>query len=299
MTNERDWARRFHLPDAGVRGVIVRLSDSWREIAARADYPAPVREALGQYVLAAALFAADLRFAGTVSVQWRGEAALSLLFAECSGQGRLRGLAQWQGTGPLEARLTPRALGQAGALAITIERSRDEPRYQGLVPLEGDSFERAFEGYFLRSEQLPTALRMVVDDGQLSGMLVQQVPSEGGHAIRGETLEFERVAALFRTLTAPELADLPVETLLRRLFAEDDVQLQPAAPLAFGCSCSRERVEAMLRSLGEVEVYAARTDSGQVEVKCEFCNQRYDFDVADIAALFAPAGAEVGPRSLH
>lgn len=297
MTNEHDWARRFHLPDAGVRGVIVRLSDSWAEIAARADYPAPVRDALGQYVLAAALFAADLRFAGSVSVQWRGEAALSLLFAECSNQGRLRGLAQWQG--PIDTALTPRSLGQAGALAITIERSRDEPRYQGLVPLEGDSFERAFEGYFLRSEQLPTALRMVVDGGRLSGMLVQQVPSEGGHAIRGETLEFERVAALFRTLTAPELAGLPVETLLRRLFAEDDVQLQPAVPLSFGCSCSRERVEAMLRSLGEVEVYAARTDGGQVEVKCEFCNQRYDFDLGDIATLFAPAGAEAGPRSLH
>lgn len=297
MTKESDWARRFHLPDAGVRGVIVRLTDSWSEIAARADYPAPVRDALGQYVLAAALFAADLRFAGSVSVQWRGDTALSLLFAECSAQGRLRGLAQWQGT--IDGLLTPKALGQAGALAITIERSRDEPRYQGLVPLEGESFERAFEGYFLRSEQLPTALRMVVDEGRLSGMLVQQVPSEGGHAIRGETLEFERVAALFRTLTPPELSDLPVETLLRRLFAEDDVQLQAPVPLAFGCSCSRERVETMLRSLGEVEVYAARTDSGQVEVKCEFCNQRYDFDAGDIATLFAPAGEEPRPRSLH
>ena len=289
-----DWLRRFHLEEAGVRGVIARLDSSWREIVSHAPYPDPVAALLGETLAASALFAGNIKLTGSISLQLKGKGPLSLVFAECSAEGELRGLARYEGEfrDPIE----PRALGSDAVLAITIEPDSGT-RYQGLVPLEGSSFAEAFEAYFAQSEQLPTAIRIAVGPQVCSGMLVQQIAGAGGHPQRDATPEFERISILFRTVKDEELATLPPETLLRRLFAEDDVRLHHELALRFGCRCSRERVARMLRTLGREEVFASRLSDGTVEVQCQFCNRQYRFEEAALEALFADRIEVEGPTT--
>lgn len=280
-SHDPDLLTRFLLPQAGVRGVRVHLDDTWRQMVARSDYPAAAVELLGEAAAAAALFTAHAKIEGRLSVQLRGEGALRTLFAECTAAGTLRGIAQLAEGAPLSRDL--RDLGANAVLAITIENPGSggrEQRYQGLVPVESDSLSGAFEGYFRQSEQLPTRLLLWADGTAAAGLMLQKLPGDEGDADG-----WNRASALFETLTPSELADLDTNTLLRRLFHEEDPQVLGEKPLRFACSCSRERVASMLQSLGEEEALAAAAD-GQATIHCEFCGETYVFGLADVHALF-------------
>lgn len=290
-----DRLTRFVLDGAGVRGVHVRLDGAWREIEARADHPVAVTELLGEALAAAALLTAHAKIEGRLSLQLRGSGAIRLLFAECTGEGTVRGIAQVDGEPP-EGGLTRdlRELGTGAVLAITIENpgapGRDARRYQGLMPMESDTLAGALEDYFRQSEQLPTRILLAVDGGRVAGLLLQRIPGEGGHGAPGDADGWARASALMETLGEAELLEVPGLELLRRLFHEEDVRLPPARPLQFGCSCSRARVAEVLTSLGQEEALAAAAD-GVAEIRCEFCGERYHFDADAIAGLF-PAGVE-------
>lgn len=296
MLETNDALHRFRLQHAGVRGGIVHLEASWHEILEHASYPAEVTRLLGEALAASALFAGQITFEGRLSIQLHGAGALRLLFAECTHHGRLRGIARLD-----DAKSRARvALDQAGArLAITIENAQTDSRHQGLVPVEGDSLSSAFEGYFERSEQLPTRIVLAAGAGRCAGILLQQVPDAGGRAAANDPDGWNRVGMLLATLTERELLDLPAETLLGRLFHEEGVWLDESRPLGFECSCSRERVVAMLRALGPAEGVAALDAQGIVEITCEFCNRQYRFDRVDVAGLFAGMPAAPGSPTPH
>lgn len=291
-SDDRDRLSRFMIETAGVRGVRVNLHDTWRQIRERAEYPLAAAEMLGEAAAAAALFTGHAKVDGRLSVQLRGEGALRTLFAECTAAGTLRGIVQLAEEGGDVSR-DLRELGPQAMLAITIENpalnGRDPVRYQGLVALESDSLSGAFEAYFRQSEQLPTRLLLAADEHQAAGLMLQKLPGD-----EGDDDGWARVGALFDTLSAQELLDLPTQTLLTRLFHEDGVQLLGGKPLSFACSCSRERVEAMLVSLGREEADAAvEAAGGEAQIRCEFCGQSYRFDGNQIAALFVAAQAEI------
>jgi molecular chaperone Hsp33 len=295
----RDALTRFLLPDAGVRGVRVHLDDTWRQIRERAaDGPAAAAELLGEAAAAAALFTGHAKVDGRLSVQLRGDGPLRTLFAECTAAGTLRGIAQVEDGATMTRDL--RALGEGGLLAITIENpsgpGREPVRYQGLVPLEADTLAGAFEGYFRQSEQLPTRILLAADDDAAAGLMLQKLPGDAG-----DDDGWTRAGALFDTLSPSELLAWPAETVLRRLFHEEAPEVLGSRPLRFGCSCSRERVGAMLRSLGREEAdAAAEANGGEVHVRCEFCGQRYEFDPGEIEVLFATPDETVeGPASLQ
>lgn len=282
---DRDQLSRFLIEGAGVRGVRVHLQDTWQQIRTRAEYPAAAAELLGEAAAAAALFTGHAKVDGRLSVQLRGHGPLRTLFAECTAAGTLRGIVQLAEDADTVSRDLSE-LGPDAMLAITIENpSRDgrEPmRYQGLVALESDSLAGAFEDYFRRSEQLPTRLLLAADETGAAGLMLQKLPGDAG-----DDDGWTRAGALFDTLTPRELLDWSDEQLVTRLFHEDGVQLLGSKPLAFACSCSRERVEAMLTSLGEEEAHAALAD-GEAVVRCEFCGQSYRFSPGEISALFVP-----------
>lgn len=282
-----DRLTRFLLPEAGVRGVRVHLEDTWRQIRSRAEYPDGIARLLGEATAAAALFTGHAKVDGRLSVQLRGNGALRTLFAECTAAGTLRGIAQIDEDQPAPQGLAD--LGPDPILAITIENpsphGREPQRYQGLVPLEGADLRSAFEHYFVQSEQLPTRLLLAADGTRAAGLMLQKLPGDGGDA-DGWT----RACALFDTLTPEELLGLSRTTLVHRLFHEEAPELLADKGLGFGCSCSRERVEAMLQSLGRDEAEAAVAD-GVARVRCEFCGQGYEFSGSDIAGLFEPGSA--------
>ena len=278
-----DRLTRFLLPEAGVRGVRVHLDDTWRQIRTRAEYPDGIARLLGEATAAAALFTGHAKVDGRLSVQLRGQGALKTLFAECTAAGTLRGIAQFDEDAPAPEGLAD--LGPNPVLAITIEnpspRDRDPQRYQGLVPLTGNDLRAAFEHYFQQSEQLPTRLLLAADGDRAAGLMLQKLPGDGG-----DDDGWTRATALFETLTEAELLELPGPTLLHRLFHEEAPEILAGRELRFGCSCSRERVESMLQSLGREEAEAAVAD-GAARVRCEFCGQGYSFTPGEIEALFS------------
>lgn len=298
VTHDRDTLARFLLPGAGVRGVHVHLDDAWARIRAHAsDVPASAVELLGEAAAAAALFTGHAKVDGRLSVQLRGTGALRTLFAECTAAGTLRGIAQVEGGEPAR---DLRAMGDGAVLAITIENpagpGREPVRYQGLVPLESDSLAGAFEDYFRQSEQLPTRILLAVEGDRAAGLMLQKLPGDAG-----DEDGWARAGALFDTLSPAELLEWATPTLLHRLFHEEAPQALGDRPLRFGCSCSRDRVGAMLHSLGREEAdAAAEANGGTVHVRCEFCGQSYEFDPGEIAALFATPGQTVeGPAALQ
>jgi molecular chaperone Hsp33 len=283
VSTDLDTLTRFLLPGAGVRGVAVRLDETWQTVAGRTHYPAAARELLGEAVAAAALFTGHTKVDGRLSIQLRSQGALRTLFAECTAAGTVRGIVQVQ-----DGQDAPRDLqdlGEDALLAITIENPgldpREPQRYQSLVGLQASRLAEAFEDYFRQSEQLPTRLLLAVDEGRASGLMLQKLPGDEGDA-DGWT----RAGALFDTLREPELLAVPTRELLHRLFHEEAPQILTERPVRFGCSCSRERVASMLQSLGEEEATAALAD-GVAEVRCEFCGQEYRFTPSQIAELFS------------
>jgi len=294
MLETNDTLHPFQLNNAGVRGGIVHLRSAWATIDTSKDLSAEALKLLGETLAASALFAGMLKFEGSLSIHLRNAGALRLLFAECTHAGDLRGIARVE-EGGRDVRVD---LGQPGTqLAITIENTQTETRYQGLVAVEANQLAGAFEGYFERSEQLPTRLMLVERNGRCTGIMLQRVAEAGGLAAASDVDAWNRVCHLLATLREDELLDLPVETLLLRLFHEEGVILQDARPLRFRCSCSRKRVLDMLRSLGREEAFAGLDASGKLKVTCEFCNRDYLLDEVDLAGQFAKFPQAPGPAT--
>ncbi|MDQ6646258.1 MAG: Hsp33 family molecular chaperone HslO [Pseudomonadota bacterium] len=288
-----DVLHSFLLEHAGVRGTLVRLGPAWREVAGRADYPPALRALLGQGLAASALLTGNIKLDGALSIELKSPGALRLLFAECTDEGRLRGLARWNE--PLPESLALDALPEA-IMAITIGNVERGQRYQGLVELQQPTLAESLENYFVQSEQLPARILLVANEQQAVGLMLQKMPDEGGHAATKDEDAWNRIVHLTATLGDAELLGTSPDQLLYRIYHEEAVRLFEPRQLAFGCSCSRERVSAMLRSLGRDEVEAAlQARHDEIEVICEFCAQRYHFDRIDAEHLLSESAAPVPP----
>lgn len=291
MTAQTDSLTRFLLPDAGVRGVHVHLDATWKEILSHATYPPAASELLGEAAVASALFTGHTKVDGRLSIQLRTSTAMRTLFAECTAAGTLRGIVQLAEGGD-DAPRDLAALGADALLAITIENPgldpREPQRYQSLVGLTASSLDEAFEDYFRQSEQLPTRLLLAADGDRAAGLMLQKLPGD-----QGDNDGWSRASALFETLGKQELLEVPAHDLLHRLFHEEKPELLGDKALRFACSCSRERVEAMLQSLGEEEARAAAAPTGAVEIRCEFCGQEYHFPLTEFGILFRDVAPSV------
>ena len=303
---QTDSLRRFVFERYPFRGQLVHLGPAWRAMMEHHDYPAAVRDSLGEAVAAAALLASTLKFKGQLSLQLRGAGPMHLMLVECSDGLALRAVARFRD--PPETR-DLRELSGNGTLTVTLEGDDLANRYQGVVPLAGERMSECLREYFESSEQLPTRLWLRADGEQASGLLLQRLPvttrpasatESGAGGVSEDEIEdaWRRVQLVAGTVTDPELAELADRELLRRLFAEDDVRMFEAAPVYFRCRCSRVRVETMLRSLGRDEVDSIIAERGSVEVRCEFCSRAYRFDPVDVGALFS-RGPDPKPGGVH
>lgn len=295
LERDKDSLHRFLFENFPVRGKLVRLDSAWQAVLERHPYPPAVRDALGEALAASALLASTLKFEGMLTLQLRGDGPLKLLVAQCTSRMTLRGMATW--SGDVEAGALSGMIGD-GQLAVTIESESDQHRYQGIVPLDGGTIAECLQSYFEKSEQLPTRLWLTVDERASAGLLLQSLPDERKSSLADEDA-WPRVVTLAETLTDEELLELSNQELLRRLFHEEDVRLFEPTPVSFRCGCSKQRVESLLRTLGQQEVRDIISGHGTVEVRCEFCNRSYHFDEVDTAGLFA--GEEPGhtSKSVH
>ena len=275
-----DWLRRFLFEHTRIRGQLVTLDETFRTAIERHDYPAPVRDLVGESLVATALLAATIKFDGSLSLRVQGDGPVHLLVSQITGDRSLRGFARWRGEvlpGPLPLLTGP------GQLAMTIDTGPGEDRYQGIVELEGTTLAESIDAYFVRSEQLATRLWLASGSERAAGLLLQALPE--GDAADRET--WRRVVLLAETITSEELVSLSGEEILRRLFHDEEVRLFEGEPLRFGCSCSRAKIEALLRAYGREDAEAIVREEGGVHANCEFCNRRFDLDAVDVAALFS------------
>ena len=306
-----DELHKFIFDGLPVRGMLVRLGPSWRESLRRREgrgaYPAPVRALLGEMAAAATLMQANIKFDGALILQVFGDGPVKLAVAQVQPDLSFRATATVLGELPGDARLAALLnVHGKGRCSITLDpqdKSSGAQPYQGVVGLRGDAGEplqtlaEVLEHYMLQSEQLDTRLMLAATDEGAAGLLIQRLPVEGEGNLERQHREdeiglneaFNRIAHLTATLTRDELLTLDADTLLRRLYWEEDLRrFEPLAP-RFACTCSRERVRRMLHGLGAPEVEGIVAERGEVEIGCEFCGLQYRFDAVDVGELFAAA----------
>lgn len=289
-----DTLQKFMFENSAVRGELVELSDTWQQVQSRRDYPKAVRSLLGDMLAAAALLTANLKFDGSLIMQVHGDGPVNLLVVECDSTMQMRATAKYGADADIPDDASLRELLNVhgkGRFAITLdprEKMPGQQAYQGIVPLDGDDVASVIEQYMLRSEQLDTRLWLASDDKVTRGLLLQRMPAEGGFSKGDDTdlEEWNHAITLAATLKHQELLEVDIQTLLRRLFWEDDIRVfEPRHP-RFHCSCSRERVGNMLRMLGRDEIDSALSELGMLAIDCDFCGQHYEFDSVDCARLF-------------
>ena len=288
--SDYDSFRRFFFEDLGIRGEWVRLDDSWEAARAGTSYPLSVEAQLGQALAAVVLLSGTIKFQGSLILQIQSTGPLTTLVAQATHSRTIRGAACWKD--PIEGDTLPEVFGE-GRMVLTIQ-NQNNPPYQGIVALEGNTLAQAIEVYFTRSEQLPTRLWLFADHQRAGGLFIQALPEH-----TGTREDWNRVNFLADTLTKAELLNLPSEVLLYRLFNEERVRLFEPETVVFRCGCTRERVEQVLIALGLGDVGDLLDQDSPVRVCCEFCNRDYQFDRVDIAALFAQQSRFFSPATRH
>ena len=309
-SHDKDTLQKFIFENAAVRGELVDISFTWREVLARHTYPTAVKKLLGEMVAATALLSANLKFNGSIVMQIHGDGPVRLLVVECDADLHLRATAKLAPEFAVaeDASLTQllNANGK-GRFVITLdplEKVPGQQPYQGVVPLSGDSVATVIENYMLRSEQLDTKLWLAANDTVARGMLLQKLPNHGGTAEQ-EALTAEQaleswnhVCALGGTLKEQEILDTTIDVLLQRLFWEETIRVFDPLHPAFHCTCTRDKVGNMLKMLGREEVESVLADHGSVGVNCDFCGLHYEYDAVDCAQLFTasePVAAMIPP----
>ena len=195
-----------------------------------------------------------------------------------------------------------RLVGEDGRVVVTIEGGDSGMRYQGIVPLTGDSLAECLEAYFASSEQLPTRVRLAADNSRTVGLLVQKLPEHGGvEAEEGSpsALAWKDAERGIAAVMPAELVGASLQAVLEQRFGQRDLRVFQGSPVEFSCRCSPARVAGLLRSLGADEVRDVLREHGTVEVTCEFCQRPYKFDAFAVEQLFAPGATPEGALSLH
>jgi molecular chaperone Hsp33 len=312
-----DTVQPFEVSALDLRGRVARLGPAVDTILTGHDYPQPVAKLLGEAIVLGVLLGTALKFEGRFILQTKTDGPVRMLVVDFTAPDRVRACARFDKTAVTEAIAAGRSaagdlLGR-GHLAMTIDQDGSKSRYQGLVALEGGTLEDAAHEYFLRSEQIPTRVRLAVAEELVAasggpthrwragGMLLQFVPRaperarvadlDPGdapkgtlrHAVREDDAWVEG-RSLVETVEDVELIDpvLSSERLLYRLFHERGVRVFRSAALHAKCSCSREGVEAMLRSFPQTD-RDDMVENGKISVTCEFCSAMYVFEPADVA----------------
>jgi molecular chaperone Hsp33 len=308
----------FEVAALDLRGRVVRLGPVVDEILTRHDYPAPVAKLLGEALVLAVMLGSALKIDGRFILQTQTDGPVRILVVDFTAPGKVRGCARFDkdrvAAAIAENKASPGALLGKGHLAMTIDQGPDTSRYQGLVALEGGSLEDAAHEYFRRSEQIPTQVRLAVAEElraekggashrwRAGGILLQFLPKspesarvadlDPGDAPEGtaphvveEDDAWVEGRALVTTVEDIELIDpaLSSERLVYRLFHEPGVRVFRPAPLRAECSCSRDGVEAMLKSFSQDD-RDHMVEDGRISVTCEFCSANYVFAPGEVEA---------------
>lgn len=291
MSAIKDAVHRFLFEQLDIRGALVQLGPAWQAMHSRRNYATPVRDLLGELAAVAVLITGHLKTPGRITFQVQGKGPITLLVMDCDQQLRLRGMAHIDGSASalaLSEDTSVSALLGHGQLVMTLHADHGNP-YQSIVPLAGDSLSVVFEHYLTQSEQQPARLWLAANNETACGLFLQKLPE----ADQRDSDGWERIAALASTVSKNELTLSP-ETLLTRLFTEEDVRLFEPRPAIWHCPRDEEKIREVLRSLGREELESILADAQEIAVDDEICGHEYRFGPELLDELFPPGG-----RVLH
>ena len=292
----------FQLDQQPVRGRAVQLGEALHNALTGPDgsarYPDLISRLLGEAMLIGALVTQALKFKGRLVIQCHGtnEGAISLLMADCTTDGAIRGYARWDDQSLKHITLDNRNPGAqtllgGGTFSMTIDQGPDMDQYQGLAAIQGESLSECAQHYFEQSEQIPTEIKLAVGQVQNpgseptwrgGGMMIQKIADD---SLRGDTSEAWTTArSLFATLSDAELIDpsLSQNKLLFRLFHEGGIRVVETHHVTSECRCSRERLRQTLESFERASMEDLSEDGKTIKANCEFCATDYVFNLTDL-----------------
>lgn len=282
MTSPDSFVQRFLLPELDIRGAVVRLDQVWQALRAGRNYPPAVATLLGQMSAISAIITGNLKQTGRLTFQIQGHGPVSLLVVDCTEALNLRAMARVDGDVPESGDLA--ALVGDGSLQLSLDAPSMREPYRSLVPLQGDSIAAVFEHYLTQSEQQPARLWLACSPATSTALFLQCLPGAAERDADG----WSRVTQLAHTVKDEELLSLPVEELLGRLFAEENVLLLDSRPVVHHWPPDRAKVIDMLRGLGEAQIRRVFAEHGEVVIRDDLSNNDYHFDADDIDMIFAP-----------
>lgn len=273
-----DSMQRFTFDNTDVRGELVGLNKSLNSALSKHEYPEAVKIELGKLMAASALMSATLKYEGRLCLQIRLSGDVTLIQAETTNTGEIRAIARYDENKQQDIKEVEL---QGGQLVITLEPAVGKP-YQGVVPLDSNHLNEAFEYYFKQSEQLGSRFWLVCDGITANGFMLQQLPATA----ESDADAWDRLSHLASTLKEDELRDLDNQTILYRLYHEEQVRIYEETPLQFACTCSKERTGNAIAQLGYDELMDIISEQGKISVDCQFCLQHYSFNKAQVSELF-------------
>ncbi len=303
MDTVKDTLNRFLFENTPVRGNFVNLTNTYHLALDKQHLPKGLKRALGELMAASALLTATLKMNGSLVLQIQSTGILKLLVVECTSDFGIRATAKYKAEINDDQKLFD--LIENGQFVITLDPKDGGQSYQGIVPIESKDISTILENYMMRSEQIDTKIWLCCDGSSAAGMLLQKLPdtmnqqTQSEEAIEHDLDAWNRIGHLADTVTDEELLKLQTETLLHRLFHEEDVRLFEASNTKFFCSCTRTSVANMLRMLGNDEISSILEEQGKIEVNCDFCNTHYQFDKVDAAQLLASDVAAQSSKEIH
>lgn len=289
-----DQLNKYIFADQLTRAQTVELSTAWQTGLAHQHYPESVRNLLGELSAAAVLLAGNLKLDGSLLLQAQGDGPIALMVVECTSDFTIRATvslregAEIPADGNLQNLLNTYDNGRF-VVVLEPKAGTDMQPYQGIVPLEGNTFSEVLENYMQHSEQLDTKIFLAANGEKASGLLLQRLPGTGG-TIEGteapEEPSWDRAKELVNTIKNDELLEISAAELIHRLFWQEDLMLLEPTSLEWHCPCNRERVADMLVMLGRDDIESILSEQEHIEVSCNFCGKPYQFDAVDCAQLF-------------
>lgn len=290
MNKPASQVHRFLLEKLDIRGAVVRLDDVWQALQADRGYAPEVATLLGQMCAVSVIVGSNLKQPGRITFQIHGDGPVRLLVVDCPETLNLRAMAKVDG--PVTDDSLQALVGD-GRMQLSLDMESMREPYRSLVPLEGDSIAEVFEHYLTQSEQQPAGLWLACDGNTAAGLFLQKLPGADERDADG----WDRVHHLASTVKPEELLGLDAGQLLGRLFAEEDVRVYEPRPVIHHCPRDPDRVDDMLRGLGEEELRSILEEHGEVVVHDDMGNHTYRYDADDIEALLTDEDGK--PPTLH
>jgi molecular chaperone Hsp33 len=283
LLDKADYSLPFILNKVGINGRLVNLNNSITEILTKHKYPNSVSRLLGELIIFVSLLGSNLKSQGIVTAELKvNKGLIKLLVADYTHPGEIRGYGNLSQKLPIADNASFRELVEEGYLVITLDLGENFERYQGIVEIKGDSLAHSFIEYMNSSQQINTALKLVVAEHKkgtqlkwiASGLLIQKLPQNDQHIITNE--DWEKFAMYVDTISDEEmiLLDITAEDLLHRLFHEDGVWIFESTNIIHKCRCSRARMQNILNSISQEEKQSIIVQQGHIEVSCQFCNHK-------------------------